>query len=211
LSADDAKLVEEAFVAKIALQMISPEPLMKQEPAPSDAKPPEPTPTTGKLVRGRGRPRKAKASAEEAAGPLITSKPEINSSSIASLGAAEISETPKSDLNATSVTKIDKSLLNLPEPRRYRDKTHLRFVGLQPCVLCGRTPSDPHHLRFAQPRALGRKTSDEYVVPLCRTHHRENHQIGDELSWWKATAIDPLPVALRLWRISRGIVDRHSE
>jgi hypothetical protein len=211
LSADDAKFVEEAFMAKMALQVKLPEPLMNEESTPSEAKPPEPSPTTGKPVRGRGRPRKIKASAEEAAPPSIASKPEINGSSNSDLRAAEISETHKRDLNATNVIKIDKSVLYLPELRRYRDKTHLRFVGLQPCLICGRTPSDPHHLRFAQPRALGRKTSDEYVVPLCRAHHRENHQTGDELSWWKAAATDPLPVALRLWRISRGIVDRHSE
>jgi hypothetical protein len=58
------------------------------------------------------------------------------------------------------LSTIDKSLLALGEPRRQRDKAHLRFVALQPCLICERTPSDPHHLRFAQPRALGRKTSD---------------------------------------------------
>jgi hypothetical protein len=44
---------------------------------------------------------------------------------------------------------------------RLRDKDHLKFVSKQACVVCGRTPSDAHHLRFAQPRALGRKVSDE--------------------------------------------------
>jgi hypothetical protein len=71
----------------------------------------------------------------------------------------------------------------------------------------GRTPSDPHHLRFAQPRAVGRKSSDEFVVPLCRTHHRQNHNIGDELAWWEPTMIDPLNVALSLWKRSRAVVD----
>jgi hypothetical protein len=107
------------------------------------------------------------------------------------------------DLNATAVIKIDKSLLRFGEVRRFRDKTHLRFVALQPCLLCGRTPSDPHHLRFAQPRALGRKTSDEFVVPLCRAHHNQNHRVGDEAKWWKQTGVDPLPIASRLWEISR--------
>src|SRR5271166_352008 len=32
-----------------------------------------------------------------------------------------------------------------------------------------------HHIRFAQPRALGRKVSDEYAVPVCRLHHRDLH------------------------------------
>jgi hypothetical protein len=103
--------------------------------------------------------------------------------------------------------KIDKSLLALGEVRRLRDKVHLRFVASQPCLICERRPSDPHHLRFAQPRAMGRKNSDEFVVPLCRTCHRQNHQVGDERSWWKATTLDPLEVAERLWKTSRGLIE----
>ena len=65
---------------------------------------------------------------------------------------------------APSPDKIDKSVLALPEPKRRRDKSHLRFVASQPCLVCGRQPSDPHHLRFAQLRALGVKVSDEFTV-----------------------------------------------
>jgi hypothetical protein len=98
---------------------------------------------------------------------------------------------------------IDKSALSISEPRRYRDKDHLRFVMKQPCVLCGRKPSDAHHLRFTQPRALGRRASDEFAVPLCRTHHREVHRVGDESTWWKQAGIDPLKVARGLWEQTR--------
>jgi hypothetical protein len=42
---------------------------------------------------------------------------------------------------------------------RLRDKDHRKFVSSHPCLVCGRLPADTHHLRFAQPRALGRKTS----------------------------------------------------
>ena len=86
---------------------------------------------------------------------------------------------------------------------RLRDKEHCKFVAFQPCVVCGRTPSEAHHIRFAQPRALGRKVSDEYTVPVCRLHHRELHGYGDEASWWAAVGIDPLPIALELWRQTR--------
>ena len=82
---------------------------------------------------------------------------------------------------------------------RLRDKEHLKFVASKPCLVCGRVPSDPHHLRFAQPRALGRRVSDEFTVPLCRLHHRELHRKGDEAAWWQANKIDPIPFALRLW------------
>jgi hypothetical protein len=58
--------------------------------------------------------------------------------------------------------RIDKSALAIAVPKRLRDKAHLKFVSSQPCLICGRQPSDPHHLRFAQPRALGLKVSDEF-------------------------------------------------
>jgi len=56
---------------------------------------------------------------------------------------------------------------------------------------------------FAQPRALGRKVSDEYTVPVCRTHHREPHSYGDEASWRARIDVDPVPIALALWRRTR--------
>jgi hypothetical protein len=85
---------------------------------------------------------------------------------------------------------------------RLRDKDHCKFVATQPCVVCGRMPSETHHIRFAQPRALGRKVSDEYTVPVCRLHHRELHRCGDEVSWWSGVNVDPVPIALELWRRS---------
>jgi Rad52/22 family double-strand break repair protein len=96
--------------------------------------------------------------------------------------------------------QIDKSVLAIAEPKRLRDKAHLRFVASQPCLVCGRQPSDPHHLRFAQPRALGLKVSDEFTVPLCRTHHREIHRYGDEATWWGKYRLEPLIIASTLWR-----------
>ena len=86
---------------------------------------------------------------------------------------------------------IDKSALTLPEPRRVRDRDHVRLVAQKACLICGRHPSDSHHLRFAQSRAMGRKVSDEFTVPLCRGHHRELHRSGDEATWWKRQGIDP--------------------
>ena len=95
---------------------------------------------------------------------------------------------------------IDKSVLAFPEPRRLRDKEHLKFVAGHPCLICGRTPSDAHHLRHAQVRGIGLKVSDEFTVPLCRTHHRELHRTGDEAAWWRNQGQDPLPTAQALWR-----------
>ncbi|MGA8950968.1 MAG: hypothetical protein WB806_09380, partial [Xanthobacteraceae bacterium] len=54
---------------------------------------------------------------------------------------------------------VDKSVLSHPEPRRIRDREHVRFVAQQACLICGRKPSDAHHLRFAQSRALGARSA----------------------------------------------------
>jgi hypothetical protein len=99
---------------------------------------------------------------------------------------------------------IDKSTLALATPRRYRNREHLRYVARQACLVCGRKPSDPHHLRYVQPQALGRKASDEFAVPLCRVHHRAVHRAGDERAWWKQVGIDPIKVARKLWSRTRA-------
>ena len=106
---------------------------------------------------------------------------------------------PTEPLRTAIPTGIDKSQLARPEPRRVRDKDHVRFVAKQPCLICGRTPADAHHLRFAQHRALGRKPSDEFTVPLCRGHHREAHRSGDEAAWWTRAGVDPTANARSLW------------
>ena len=86
---------------------------------------------------------------------------------------------------------------------RLRDKEHCKYVTTQPCVVCGRTPSEAHHIRFAQPRALGRKVSDEYTVPVCRLHHVNCTAMVMSSRGGPAVSIDPLPIALELWRRSR--------
>ena len=106
---------------------------------------------------------------------------------------------------AVQPSQIDKRILGFPEPRRIRDRDHIRHVIKQSCLICGRHPSDPHHLRFAQSRALGRKVSDEFTVPLCRGHHRELHRHGNESAWWQKIGIDPFPVARAMWLQTRPL------
>ena len=104
--------------------------------------------------------------------------------------------------------KIDKSQLVIAEPKRLRNKAHLKFVASQPCLICGRQPSDPHHLRFAQPRAIGLKVSDEFTVPLCRGHHRQLHQAGDEIAWWHSKKVNALKAARVLWEKTHAPTDQ---
>jgi hypothetical protein len=171
--------------------------LTTDEPTPAQAglTAPQPLPMPPVAVkRPRGRPRKVVTAAEPL--PTAPSKPTIDDS---------IPASAHSQADAAAPAKIDKGELTISEPRRHRDKDHLKFVASQPCLVCGRSPADAHHLRFTQPRALGRKVSDEFTVPLCRTHHRDNHSFGDEVAWWERQAIDPIATARMLWVSTRGI------
>jgi hypothetical protein len=111
----------------------------------------------------------------------------------------------------TRAKRVDKSGLAWPEPRRVRDRDHVKSVAKRHCLVCGRRPVDAHHLRFAQSRALGRKVSDEFTVPLCRGHHREVHRSGDEAAWWRNAGIDPTVSARTLWLESHPLANSQSK
>jgi hypothetical protein len=133
-------------------------------------------------------------------------------------GESSVPQISEPQVNATSdgtdagqAKGIDKSILTVATPRRYRNREHLRYVAQQACLVCGRKPSDAHHLSFTQPRALGRKVSDEFAVPLCRGHHRAVHRSRDECTWWRQVGMDPLKVARRLWKQTRGMGQQRPE
>ena len=117
--------------------------------------------------------------------------------------ATEVPIPPVAKGNGGTRHKIDKSILTISEPRRIRCKEHLRFVASQPCLICGRSPSHAHHVRYAQSRGLSLKVSDEFTVPLCAIHHHHIHTTGKEREWWQERNIDPLKIANALWQQSR--------
>ena len=178
LTAADAKMVEERFKARLSSL--------------SDSPYPEGSPVTGTpadLLAPTGRP---DALAEQGA---------------VTVGGPDVGPSQKSSRRAKKQPRRD-VVQTLGKTTRLRDKDHRKFVLRQPCLVCGRVPSDPHHLTFTQPRALGRRVSDEFIVPVCRVHHRELHRSGGELAWWRRLNIDPVPVALRLWQQTRGDGER---
>jgi hypothetical protein len=189
LTAADAEIVEAGFRARL---------VTFGDGRPAD----EPRKTVRSRRRAQARPPHAQADAATAA---ATEAP----AEIADAGSAFKADAPGMDpavLNGPGNGVgggIDKSTLAIGEPRRIRDKGHREFVSSQACLICGRQPSDPHHLRSAQPRALGRKVSDEFTIPLCRIHHREVHRGGNEAAWWNGFGIDPHLVAAALWAQTR--------
>jgi hypothetical protein len=136
--------------------------------------------------------------------------PASDRSSVPQIDGLQKTVTPE-NIDANRGKGIDKSILTIAAPRRYRNREHLRYVAQQACLVCGRKPSDPHHLGFTQPRALSRKVSDEFTVPLCRGHHRAVHRSRDERAWWRQAGIHPIKVARRLWKETRGMRPRRSQ
>ncbi len=108
--------------------------------------------------------------------------------------------------------EVPRAELELPlaTPKRLRDSAHLQFVASLPCLICGRTPAHAHHIKFAQPRAMGSKVGDEWTVPLCFLHHRSLHDSGSEETWWQVHGTDALAEAKRLWQQSRKGADEGS-
>jgi hypothetical protein len=161
------------------------------------------TATDAKLVEDAFERRLAELPSSDAAAPST------GESSVPQISEPQVAAT-SDGIDAGPAKGIDKSILTVAAPRRYRNREHLRYVAQQACLVCGRKPSDPHHLGFTQPRALGRKVSDEFAVPLCRGHHRAVHRSRDERAWWRQVGIDPIKVARRLWKATRRIGQRRS-
>jgi hypothetical protein len=158
LTADDARIIEDAFQAKMITLPLDEEQATEQ----------------GASVADKG-----------------------NDGAFEATGSPPDASLQGLDLPTTDGTVVRK-------PHRLRDKRHREFVATQPCLVCGRKPSDAHHLRFAQPRALGRKVSDEFTVPLCREHHAEVHRRGNEARWWKDAGMDAVAIARDLWARTRS-------
>jgi ERF superfamily protein len=165
------------------------------------------TTTDARLVEEAFRGKLTTLDAADEPGPEATSStPTSDQPGILPHGSQTQQGAKESEPAQTMTTgRVDKSLLTIPVPRRVRDKTHLRFVSRQPCLICGRQPCDPHHLRFAQSRGLGQKVSDEFTVPLCRTHHRELHRARKEVDWWSKNRIEPTGIARKLWTETRPV------
>jgi len=136
--------------------------------------------------------------------------------SVLTLNQAKISTSQNESASPVGQTAVDDQLTSnktevtfpLIKTVRKRSKRHLAFVAAQPCLICKRRPCDAHHIKFAQPRSLGRKVSDEFTVPLCRAHHEELHRYGNEAAWWANVQIAPIAVAKELWIASLFQDDR---
>ena len=89
---------------------------------------------------------------------------------------------------------------------REKDAKHLDFIRSLPCCICGNINTEAAHIRVGsishgkRETGMAEKPSDKWTVPLCNSHHREQHDAGNELVWWAGYGLDPFMLALRLTR-----------
>jgi len=84
---------------------------------------------------------------------------------------------------------------------RLKDKSYLKWVSNQPCILCLNPRCQAHHLTFAMPRGFGQKTGDQWTIPLCFPHHSQLHTCGKgEKDFWKDLDIDAEVIATTLYQ-----------
>ena len=106
--------------------------------------------------------------------------------------------------HASKLTRANNQQLATGAQRRIRDKDHLKTVCQMACLVCGKEPSQSHHIQFAQSHGLGQKVGDQWVVPLCAAHHRALHDAGNERTWWTEFKVNPLREAESLWQSRRS-------
>ena len=89
------------------------------------------------------------------------------------------------------------------KPKRTNNKKHLEYVATFPCCICGQIEVQVHHLLRADPkRGMGRRSGDEFVIPLCQRHHQGLHLCGNEIFYLGQHGIDGVALAAKLWRSS---------
>jgi hypothetical protein len=86
---------------------------------------------------------------------------------------------------------------------RQRDDAHLAYIRQQRCCICGDNLTvQAAHLRVGsindgkRDTGMGEKSSDKWVLPLCVTHHREQHRMN-EREFWASYGIDPFALAMQ--------------
>ena len=75
---------------------------------------------------------------------------------------------------------------------KVRSQKYLAHIRKHPCLICGTTEVQAHHLRHADQRGWGMKNGDEWAVPLCADHHMDCHRTGKENMWWVMDGIDAI-------------------
>lgn len=95
--------------------------------------------------------------------------------------------------------------MNVSERGPLRCIPHLQFVRGFECCASGHGNCagkiEAMHVRCGTDGRMGEKPGDNFSIPGCSAHHREQHQIGEK-TFAAKYGIDLLAIANKLWQIS---------
>ena len=81
-------------------------------------------------------------------------------------------------------TKRKRTKMGVREPSVIRSPSHLAWIRTHVCVLSNRGECDGRieaaHVRIGHGGGMGMKPGDDRSLPLCHSHHAEQHNIGDQ-------------------------------
>ena len=67
------------------------------------------------------------------------------------------------------------------QEQKLSSRKYLDYIRNKPCLVCGSIPCDPDHLEARGMGGANRSGYKDYsCVPLCRIHHTERHQLGNQ-------------------------------
>ena len=65
------------------------------------------------------------------------------------------------------------------QEQKLPSKKYLEYIKEKPCLVCGQTPVDAHHMEAVGMGGANKDGFKDYTcVPLCRYHHGEYHSAG---------------------------------
>jgi hypothetical protein len=105
--------------------------------------------------------------------------------------------------------------LRLGRNPRVLDRSHIDCIKQLPCLKCGLDGfPDPAHIRmnsaaFGKHTGAGERPDDKWTVPLCRDCHDEQHDKGEK-NFWHEVGVNPLIVAVHLYKLSPDVAKMHS-
>lgn len=91
---------------------------------------------------------------------------------------------------------------------RVEEPNYLEFIRQLPCLVCmrpsgaGGVMTQPAHIRFNDARYRaevgGAQKDDDFVLPLCPKHHKDQTDIGEGPAYWEMLGMDAHAMCLAL-------------
>lgn len=100
--------------------------------------------------------------------------------------------------------RLKRPKMNVRETSVIRCASHLKWIRGHACAASDmdcQVKIEAAHVRTGTDGGMGMKPSDCWTIPLCSTHHRDQHQIG-EPAFERENRIDMKAIAKQLWTLS---------